>query len=315
MMAEDLRVLFIIGKGRSGSTILGDVLGSISGVFHAGELWRPPGQERAGSVLWDEGLSGAYTCSCGEPVTRCPVWTRVVEYVAGDDLGRQAVANPSIPVSLQQRLFTFSGFARSLLRPGRRHRDIATGRRLMTLVYEGIAAATGARLIVDGSKWPLNPLLLDPTDAVRSYGIHLTRDPRDVATSWQKTKYWPDTSEAMPTYGTLYTAASWSARNLASEWTRHRIGERMLWVRYEDFAASPQATVKQILEHVEFTGSADVVDADGFVNIGPGHTMMGNPSRFDRGRIEISPRDSARVPGRALSLLTYPLRRRYGYTN
>ena len=50
------RVVSIVGPGRSGTTLLGEILGEVPGVFDAGELrW-----------LWRRGLGEDRRCGCGE---------------------------------------------------------------------------------------------------------------------------------------------------------------------------------------------------------------------------------------------------------
>jgi hypothetical protein len=303
LMPEEISILYIVGKGRSGSTILGDVLGSIKGVFHAGELWR----------LWEQRVTSEHSCSCGETVMNCSVWGRVLERVASTGVGRSAIADPAGVAARQARLFTFGGIARSALR-----RTLTTeraeARQLAAALYSAIGEITGATLVVDSSKWPLDPALLSPLPGVSTSVVHLVRDPRDVAASWQKLRLFPDTGKEMPTFSPLHSALSWTARNLAAEWLNRHIAEPMIRVRYEDLVAEPRTTVNQVLSTAGFTGSADSIFGDGpWVQLMPGHTIMGNPSRFDHGRIELAPRPGLRVVSRVPDLITYPLRRRYGY--
>jgi len=52
------RVLYILGWGRSGSTVLGNILGEIDGFFSAGEL----------HYLWERSLVEGRACGCGRDV-------------------------------------------------------------------------------------------------------------------------------------------------------------------------------------------------------------------------------------------------------
>ena len=67
------RVVYVVGKGRSGSTLLDDLLGTVPGVASLGEL----------RLLWSRGFVEGYLCACGRPVAgppdeRCPVWADAV---------------------------------------------------------------------------------------------------------------------------------------------------------------------------------------------------------------------------------------------
>jgi len=62
------RILFVLGLGRSGSTLLGRLLGNHSRVANAGELLR-----------LEETLDNPESkCACGLPVNGCPDWNRLL---------------------------------------------------------------------------------------------------------------------------------------------------------------------------------------------------------------------------------------------
>ncbi|MGH2812195.1 MAG: hypothetical protein ACRDI1_05730, partial [Actinomycetota bacterium] len=62
-----VRVLYIGGAGRSGSTLLDLMLGQLPGFFAAGEL----------KYVWDRGLLRNELCGCGSSFRECPFWTAV----------------------------------------------------------------------------------------------------------------------------------------------------------------------------------------------------------------------------------------------
>lgn len=65
------RILFLLGLGRSGSTLLGSLLGSHPDVVNTGELLR----------LEDEVRDPAAKCSCGLPLMDCRDWWSLFEGV------------------------------------------------------------------------------------------------------------------------------------------------------------------------------------------------------------------------------------------
>src|SRR5215204_1738922 len=67
-MGNPVKVLFILGTTRCGSTILENVLGSTPGFFAAGEI----------HMLW-RGLMRGFRCGCGEAIPECEVWGPVLE--------------------------------------------------------------------------------------------------------------------------------------------------------------------------------------------------------------------------------------------
>jgi hypothetical protein len=90
-----------------------------------------------------------------------------------------------------------------------------------------------------------------------------------------------------------------------------------MFLRYEDFAASPRETIAAVLA---FLGEdAELPFADGAtVELGVNHTVAGNPNRFRTGPVTIA-LDSewrSRMPRPrrlAVRALTWPLLLRYGY--
>ena len=72
MTNDKTKVLYILGSGRNGSTVIGDVLGSAPGLGHVGELhW-----------IWDRGAGENRPCGCGERFVDCLFWQRVLQGVS-----------------------------------------------------------------------------------------------------------------------------------------------------------------------------------------------------------------------------------------
>ncbi len=63
-----VKVLYIAGYERSGSTLLHNVLGQLDGFFAAGEL----------AKIWDRSLIENRRCGCGAPFRECEVWRRIL---------------------------------------------------------------------------------------------------------------------------------------------------------------------------------------------------------------------------------------------
>ena len=74
MSTDKVKVLYIAGVGRSGTTILGDVLGQINGFFHVGELlFMGYHLLRYGRLL----------CGCGVPLQQCELWSNILQKALG----------------------------------------------------------------------------------------------------------------------------------------------------------------------------------------------------------------------------------------
>ncbi|HEX2051226.1 MAG TPA: sulfotransferase [Actinomycetota bacterium] len=300
-MASGVTVLYFMGWTRSGTTILGNVLNEIDGFVHVGEL----------HFLWLNGVLGTGTnrmCGCGDELTRCSLWSAVLD--AGRSGGGSLEDHARRVHELQQRRFRTRHTWRLLRGAG----DAATAAyvELMTATYRAIGDTTGARVIVDTSKYASEAAVLARA-GVRPALVHMVRDPRAVAHSWARAKAY------IPSRGTLDSTLLWDGFNLAAEAVRKRHPDATVTIRYEDFVAAPRATVDRLLELVGEPASSNPMLDDRTVRLGPNHTVTGNPDRFETGVVELRPDERWRSgmprPRRvAATVAAAPWLRRYGYT-
>lgn len=310
--AATVQVLFVMGKGRSGSTLLDNVLGQVPGLFSTGELLH----------IWDWALGKGVLCGCGEDVLDCPVWSTVLGKGFGirsreHDAARiEAISRDYRTVARYHQVPRLFTRRRSGRWPALRRYATATAE-----LYRTIAEVTGAQVVVDSSKSPLNAAALGLIDGIDGAVVHLVRDPRAVGYSWARTKSWTDRTERgeMPRFGPLHTSASWTVRNLGAELVVRRWPpSRTTRLRYEDFVRNPRPNIERLLELVDMPHD-DLPFRDArTVSLGPTHTVGGNPGRMSTGDVLIQTDDAWRtqqsVPsGWLISALTWPLRQRYGY--
>lgn len=296
------RIVYVVGKGRSGSTLLDDLLGTVPGVASLGEL----------RLLWSRGFTPGYRCACGELVAECPVWSGAVP----DAIGSTSADALAEVDALQDRVLSWSHVPRLLARgPG--DDDRALGE-VMGRLYGSLAERLDADVLVDSSKWPLPPGAFGVVPGFEAWVLHLVRDPRAVAHSYQRRKGGVGQPE-LPRFGALHTSLSWSARNAAAELGRRPVpAHRFRRIRYEDLAADPRGTLRSLGEWLGIADADRAFVDDRTVRLGEAHLVGGNPRRLDRGDIEIRADQewsggSASRRQRLVGALTAPLRGRYGY--
>jgi hypothetical protein len=303
-----VKVLYVVGLGRSGSTILSNSLGQIPGFFSGGEL----------NFIWRRNVIENRLCGCGRPVRECPVWTRVMDEAFG---GMDGV-DPREMMHLQN-LGTRTRHIPSMMTEGGR-RGLAERLEKLLLnygrLYEAIGTGTGSRVIVDSSKEPAHGFAMGMVPGVDFYALHLIRDPRAAAYSWSKKKYQPDTDtkEYMVRFSPTKSSALWDSWNASAEALWRRTPERYLRVRYEDFVSDPRRSFEKILRLVREAEAEPPLVGEREVKLGVSHTVSGNPNRFETGAVELRPdhewiskmnsRDRALV-----TALTLPLLKHYGY--
>lgn len=303
-----LKVLYLVGWGRSGSTIIDNSLGAVDGVFSAGEL----------HYIWRRGILERRRCGCGQPIVGCDLWTRTLHDAYGDcDLMELA----GEMVGLQQEWVRVRHTWR-LLRHRRPIVQPGLGGYLTRLgeLYGAIVRVTGARLVVDSSKRPSDAAALRLIEGIEPYFVHLVRDPRAVAFSWQRRKVQPDRGAPaeMVRHSTARSGVNWMLWNLAAESLRRRLPGRSLLIRYEDFVADPRAMLQSMLALADEDPSTLPLEDGHTVRLTRNHTVSGNPSRFATGPVRVREDSEWRVAQsatarRLTTALCMPLLRRYDY--
>jgi hypothetical protein len=305
--ADPVRVAFIGGSGRCGSTLLELLLGRVPGFVAVGELRH----------VWERSFAGDVRCACGEPFSRCEFWTAVVAEAFGGPVDGRRVARLRHSV---ERFRRWPYLTAAMPQPAayRLALDRYTG--LLGRLYRAIRKHSGAEVVVDASKHPAHGQVLRRMPELELSVIHLVRDSRAVVHSLQRRKDRPDhedREDIMPTLPPVKAALNWDLTNgLCSRLARSH--PRSIRLRYEDLARDPDAAVERVLRLVQGDVAGREPIADGPVDVGTQHTLSGNPIRFERGPLRIAPDlewRTAMPPGRraTVTALTFPLLRAYGY--
>jgi Sulfotransferase domain len=307
-----VKVLCVLGWGRSGSTLVGRIVGQTEGFFLVGEL----------RYIWDRGLIENRLCSCGTPFTECPVWRKIVSRMLEE--GNRVSATRM--VELRERGLHTRHVLLSPTREELRSRVARMGEYTEALesLYRAAQDVSGSRVIVDTSKFPSYGYILQSTPGIDLYVLHLVRDPRAVAYSWasrQKPK--PDHGKGagkrfMTPHGLFESALVWNAWNLSIERIWRRNPQRYMLLRYEDFVKSPRSAVRNILSFLGEEEAKLPFLNEREVLLDAPHTFSGNPDRFQSGVVEITPdqrwrRKMGVVQKAAVTALTWPGLLSYGY--
>lgn len=310
-MSEPVRVLFIGGLGRSGSTLLERLLGELPGVFGMGEVVH----------LWQWGVVDGERCGCGSPFGDCPFWQEVGRVAFGgwnsfdvhgflalkDSIDRTrfvpTLARPRLGADAQRRVSEY----------------VAVYRRL----YEAVRQISGCEVLVDSSKHTSLAYCLRWADGIDLRAVHVVRDARAVAYSWGKTMRRPEAGsrstegEYMAKWSPARTAVHWNAQNLGFD-LLGRVGVPTRRVRYEDFVAEPAATLQGVAEFAGLGAVPLPFVGESAVELSANHQVAGNPMRFKTGRIELRAdevwrSDLTATRRRLVTGMTFPIMARYGY--
>ncbi len=271
---ERTKVVYVIGAGHSGSTILGLTLGNCDGVFFAGEVarWlrydgRPPleGEERA------------------------ELWRRVREQV---DVPPELLRLGARPLEQSSALLR-PGTWRDQLRRGRRYRRVTED------LYRAIGRVTGATHVVDSSHFPRRAAQLQKLDGIELHLLFLVRNPQSVVASYGRKNVPHKQTWKMPTAN----AYLWLTNMLSLLVFLRQPRSRRLFIRHEAFIADPAGVIRQILDRVG--SGAEVPD---LTALRTGLAFQGN--RLLRGDVVALKADPERPPKRSriTALLHLPWR-------
>ena len=302
-MPSPVKVLYIAGAGRTGSTLLEKMLGQLDGVFAGGEL----------TFMWEYALRGR--CSCGRDLVDCPVWRSIFATAYGGFDGVDAAELVRLRRRCDSRTLPLLA-----IRPARRRLLDRLGPFPATVerLYRAISSVTGCRVIVDSSKEPHYAWLLRNRTDLDVRVLHLVRDPRAVAYSWSKRREQagiPGT--LMEQRSSAVSATYYAVSNAAAELLLASANYRR--VRYEDAIADPLAFGRVVGELMDESLDLSSVLPDGRSGtVHETHSAWGNPNRFETGAITLRLDDAWRERAtprnaRVVEVLNGPFLRRYGY--
>lgn len=284
MSQKPVRVLFIAGLGRSGSTLLNRLLGQVPGCISVGEL----------KHIWYRGFIENQLCSCHVSFRDCSfwnaVWRQLIEAIPGFDAQQVFALSKTVEriryIPLMIWPVSSSEFASRLKAYGH----------VLHQLYSSILDISGSQVAVDSSKDPSYAFLLATMPGIEMHLVHLVRDSRGVAYSWTKKKLRPEITthkEFMPQYNPAESAFWWNLYEWLIHWLSRRVNS-YLRVRYEDLVEDPEYQLRRILQIIQL-GDVPLPFIHGqraYMDVN--HTVSGNPMRFQQGWIELCRDDNWR---------------------
>ena len=263
VMDDKIKVIYILGAGRSGSTLIDTVLGQHENVFGCGELGH-----------FAHPFMNDVLCSCGELFPLCSLWSGIRKQWE-EKIGISA----NHYLSLQQFCEMYqTPYDKGISQPWRFCKEMKRSlwplntsstqfkqyAESTALLFKLIAEHTGKKIIVDSSKRVHRAYLLSKISEIELYILRLVRDGRGVMNSTkkklsnQKKQYGWD-SKPLPVWR---AAVSWVKTNLLCDFAASRhIRSRFFFCRYEDFARDPGATLQALGAwlKIDFNGVTELI--------------------------------------------------------
>jgi hypothetical protein len=275
------KIIYIMGSGHSGSTVLDVVLGNHPGIESVGALhqlhhsgWKKDDNRR---------------CACGSGVHECAYWTEVHRYwvaeVGRDNLDRY--------IGLQNKLERHIRNWPHLLYQSRlKSSEFVQYSTMTAALFQAIHAVSGKKVIVDSSKNPRRGYLLLASGMFDLQLLHLVRDGRGVVWSGMKPRQKdvsagiPQSRAAIPAWR---TSLAWLHRNLESEWVLRRAGkDNAVRISYEELVTHPERALKplELFVGADFLELAENWSEGQLMQVG--HAVAGNRLRMS-GAIKLRP--------------------------
>lgn len=309
MSERPLRILYVAGLPRSGSTLTDLMLHQLPGHVGVGELF----------YLWRNGVLHNSLCACGARFHSCPFWTLVGEQAFGGWSQRHAEE----VIWLQERVDTTLKIPQLLLRrrASAYQSDLAAYMDILRRLYRALLDVSGAEVVVDSSKRPSLAFVLRQMPDVELSVAHVVRDPRGVAHSFSKHVALPQGAELtdeMPRSSPRKVARRWVTVNLLVELLA-LTGVPTERILYEELVSDPRRHLSRVMS---LTSPATESEFDfvsgGRVRIPESHLVAAGRIRLQRGRVALRLDDAWRTDmspaaRRLVAAFTAPLRLCYGY--
>ena len=268
-------IIYIIGRGHSGTTVLDAILGNSDHIESVGELV-------SGLSRWP-----AEMCSCGKCVDSCQFWQSVTEYYSDHRKSRRYSYEFSEMCNILVSNAKITKLVKVLLNITKKQQSINDSE---DLLFDSIYHGSNKQdvYILDSSKEMTRGLaLLKRRLDVKL--IHLIRDPRSIVSSYRyrlkkgmpfklfRKQYFPKTYIYPLIY--LIIAFTWLIWNASIDLMAIFYPSRILRIKYEDIISSTNTTIDNIAEFIDADLNKLKEDIKNNEYFYVGHNVGGNEMR------------------------------------
>ncbi len=220
MERQKVNIIYLLGAGRSGTTMLATILNNHPKIYTIGEM-----HQFLDYVFEDK------DCSCGKNLSQCPFWSSILMDLEISILKNKN--NVDLSNSLEKHHLIPLYLMGKPIHP--KYREI------IDMVFGAIQSKVDKPWILDSSKYNSRYLLLRKNKRINLKGVYLVRDVRGVINSFGKNVQTPK----KPLSAIIY----YSLINFYSQWVCS-FDKRILKIRYEDFVNEPDKTIQKIEKHL-----------------------------------------------------------------
>ena len=267
--AEPPSMIYIMGRGHNGSTVLDGLLGNAVEIESVGELV-------SGLSRYPDEL-----VSTGETMAESAYWQKVVS--------RYAERSGCVPAE------SFAWLARhthprqllTWLWAGPQHPAVLKALAINTHLASAIAEVAGKPVVLDSSKEYSRGLFLCKFYP-HSKVVHLVRSPIATVHSYQKRPTFKFLRRSFKMHSRTAplvictVLCSWSVGCLLASIIKHLYPARVLTIRYEDLCAQPRQELEKLATFIGVDLSALAAKVEQRQPLTIGHNIGGNKMRFQQ---------------------------------
>ncbi len=257
------QILYILGGGRSGSTLLDIMLGNAEGVFSCGELRR-------------FALHGGISRTKEQIAESVQFWTKISRELEKKLHGQ--------PAENWNELCRGIEYHTAFVAPWRLRPDkMKSYERYVNALTDLVFEESGARWLVDSSKYPGRLLALLKVSRYPVSVIYLTRHPVGVVHSFER----KDVEQ--PGKGLLAANLYYAVNGFLCSTAFHRVpAKRRLKIRYEELIREPEQTLSSIEKKLGVNLKTPISIAVRRKSYRVGHLVDGNRVRL-KNEIRLQP--------------------------
>lgn len=218
-MENKVNLIYLMGAARSGTTALATFLGGHDEINSVGEMHQ-----------FFEHLEQDKTCSCGEPLTSCPFWSKIIQELP------TIMINESKEKQIFCKQFEYHTAALNLLLGRYNKEQLKHYHELQNNILTSIKANRKSQYILDSAKYIGRHLSLRKNKQISIKTFYVVRDVRGVINSFSK--------NVQSSRNPLSTIFYYLAINITSE-IIFRVSSKnsIQKIQYEEFFENPEKSL------------------------------------------------------------------------
>jgi hypothetical protein len=255
-----VKLLYILGAGRSGSTLLDLLLGSHAEIFSLGEIANLPAFLR---LNWE--------CGCGSKINECRFWT----YILKNNFRNLLHFRSLTPQLSTRRKILYLLSSSKKTQNDIKHADVEK------MIFQRILDKTNKTWLVDSSKDSNRLFYLRKFNLFEIKVIYLVRDGRGYVNSQKKPLRLKALFRKDPNPVPVWKSSmQWVKYNIISFYVTRLLLKREDWImiRYEDLARDPVRELKKVCSFIKVQYDKDMLNFSKKIN----HNIGGNRMRFEK---------------------------------